>query len=217
MEFLLDITEGSSRLLVARTNLPSPELIGLLKNAESYRDELDNIGTEKRKREFLVPRILLNQILNSNSQISYSEEGSPVVSNSEISISISHSHDLFAIAVDKCRKVGIDIETVHSRYSRVAARFLSNEDITNWQLAEFPERLAWAWNAKESVYKIFGKNLADFRNWILLMPWNTENEYQSCRNLHIKDNQNTDNQSNANDIIIKCIKNDIFTLTLGIY
>ena len=58
-----------------------------------------NFNTEKRKKEWLASRLLLNEI-NPNCSISYNPFGAPELNNGSF-ISISHSKGLVAIITSK--------------------------------------------------------------------------------------------------------------------
>ena len=65
-----------------------------------------DFNTEKRKKEWLASRLLLNDI-NPNYSISYNAFGAPELNNGSF-ISISHSKGLVAIIISQ-RQVGLDI------------------------------------------------------------------------------------------------------------
>ena len=76
--------------------------IGIWKIEESLEELLQlaretsiTNNTEKRKKEFLISRLLLRN-MNLNSNISYNKFGAPELDDSQ-NISISHSKELVAI------------------------------------------------------------------------------------------------------------------------
>ena len=70
-----------------------------------------DFNTEKRKKEWLASRLLLNEI-NPNYSISYNAFGAPELNNSSY-ISISHSKELVAIIISK-QQVGIELQVVYT-------------------------------------------------------------------------------------------------------
>ena len=81
-----------------------------------------DFNTEKRKKEWLASRLLLNKI-NPNYSISYNKFGAPELNN-ECNISISHSKELVAISISK-QQVGLDIEEISDKALRVSSKFIS--------------------------------------------------------------------------------------------
>ena len=60
---------------------------------------IEKIKTEKRKKEFLAVRLLLNEIL-PNTSISYNKYGAPEIGNNNF-ISVSHSKNKAVIIISK--------------------------------------------------------------------------------------------------------------------
>ena len=94
--------------------------IGIWKEEESLQEllrlakkiSIPNCKTEKRKKEFLISRLLLHNI-SPNTNISYNKFGAPELDNFQ-NISISHSNGLVAILVSD-NKVGLDIEKISNK------------------------------------------------------------------------------------------------------
>ena len=66
----------------------------------------------KRRKEYLGARILLNQI-DPTCTIVYRKTGKPKISNSEISI--SHCNEYVAIALNRNYDIGIDLQFIKSK------------------------------------------------------------------------------------------------------
>lgn len=119
----------------------------------SQREEerLTTIHSQKKQREFLAIRHLLQQAQLPTTALYYTPEGKPQLE--EQYISISHSHDFVMIALSP-RPVGIDIERCTPRILRLAPRF------TPWQappdMDELTQIQAYTqlWTIKEALYKI---------------------------------------------------------------
>ena len=125
------------------------------------RFDSSNFKTEKRKKDFLVSRLLLNE-LEPNQQISYNSNGAPEISNGK-HISISHSKNLVAIIIcDK--KVGLDIEYISEKPLRLSPKFITNisqQDLTK-------EKATLIWCCKEAVFKWYQKGGVDFIKDIII-------------------------------------------------
>ena len=110
------------------------------------RFDSSNIKTEKRKKDFLVSRLLLNE-LDPNQQISYNSNGAPEILNGK-HISISHSKNLVAIIISD-KKIGLDIEYISEKPLKLSSKFNtrnSQQDLTK-------EKATLIWCCKEAVFK----------------------------------------------------------------
>jgi 4'-phosphopantetheinyl transferase len=114
-----------------------------------------DFNTERRKKEWIASRLLLNEI-NPNYSISYNAFGAPELSNGRF-ISISHSKGLVAIIISQ-QQVGLDIEEISGKALRVSAKFVS----TNNLKALTTERATLIWCCKEAVFKWHQKGEVDF-------------------------------------------------------
>jgi 4'-phosphopantetheinyl transferase len=131
-----------------------------LANAISTAD----FNTEKRKKEWIASRLLLNEI-NPNYSISYNAFGAPELSNGRF-ISISHSKGLVAIIISQ-QQVGIDIEKISEKAIKVSSKFVS----TNNLKALTAEKATLIWCCKEAVFKWHQKGEVDFIADIKLHPF----------------------------------------------
>ena len=118
------------------------------------------VHSEKRKKEFICSRLLLKEY-NPNLQISYSENGSPILSNEKF-ISISHSANLIVIAVSK-KNIGIDIQEITEKPKKLFSKF-GNSHHTDLS----KEKCTLIWSIKESVFKYHKIGNVDFRKDIYI-------------------------------------------------
>ena len=123
-----------------------------------------DFNTEKRKKEWLASRLLLNEI-NPNCSISYNPFGAPELNNGSF-ISISHSKGLVAIIISQ-QQVGIDIEEISEKALRVSSKFVS----TNNPKALTAEKATLIWCCKEAIFKWHQKGEVDFIADIKLHPF----------------------------------------------
>ena len=130
----------------------------------SHTISIPNFNTEKRKKEWLASRLLLNKI-NPNYSISYNAFGAPELNNNSY-ISISHSKGLVAIIISQ-QQVGIDIEEISEKALRVSTKFVS----TNNLKALTAEKATLIWCCKEAIYKWHQKGNVDFITDIKLHPF----------------------------------------------
>ena len=123
-----------------------------------------DFNTEKRKKEWLASRLLLNKI-NPSHSISYNAFGAPGLSNGS-NISISHSKGLVAIIISQ-QKVGLDIQEISEKALRVSSKFISSNNIKDLTA----EKATLIWGCKEAVFKWHQKGKVDFITDIKLHPF----------------------------------------------
>ena len=149
--------------------------IGILKMEEELEElqiilseiNISHLNSEKRKKEFLSARILLNK-LNPNSEITYNKYGSPQLSDGK-QISISHSKTFIAIIVSE-KNVGIDIEEISEKALRIASKFINKNNLLNLT----NEKATLIWCVKECIFKLFRKGNIDFKNDIKIETFDTK-------------------------------------------
>jgi len=159
MGIIKKYTENNCQIAIWEINESLAELLKLGASFDS-----SNVTTDKRKEEFLISRLLLNE-LEPNQQISYNLNGAPEISNGK-HISISHSKNLFAIIISK-KKVGLDIEYISEKPLSLSRKFIadnSHKDLTK-------EKATLIWCCKEAVYKWHQKGSVDFKKDILISPF----------------------------------------------
>ena len=126
--------------------------------------DISKFKTEKRKKEFLSSRLLLNELL-PNIPIAYNTYGAPEVENDNF-ISISHSENLAAIIISKT-KVGLDIEKISEKPLRLSSKFISKDHHN--PLSEEEGTLIWC--CKEAIFKWHQKGNLDFIKDIIIQPF----------------------------------------------
>lgn len=139
--------------------------------SEKERSELRLISNDKRKKEFLIVRILLNELLGFKPEIIYEKTGKPKLANSKLNISISHSADLVVMFIsEKC--IGIDVENCERNISKITSRFLHPSEI------EFIEKITSKqhlniilWCAKEAIFKCCSEQGIQFNREIIIKPF----------------------------------------------
>ena len=134
--------------------------------------DIQNISkfkTERRKKEILSTRLLLNKLL-PNATISYNKYGAPYLENDNF-ISISHSIKFVAIIISKFR-VGIDIEKITKKPLRLSSKFIANSE--HFPLSE--EKATLIWSCKEAIYKWHQKGNINFISDIKISKFNVKNE-----------------------------------------
>jgi len=133
-------------------------------------EELNNDDKELlklRKSNFLREQFLaIRKILtleNSDYKITYNLDGKPSL-NTEYNISISHSHEIAAVAISDNCKIGLDVQLKENKILNIRNKFLHKSEILN--IGEDPsiDILTMIWTSKESIYKAVGLKGTSFSN-----------------------------------------------------
>ena len=147
------------------------ELLKMKQVSEEDSSVLKSFSYEHRKKEWLVSRILTEQLLREkNIRIIYDEHNKPFLKDSDKHISISHSHNLLIVILDE-HETGIDIEFITTKILRIKEKFMSDEELNSLQKENLEEQLTVFWCAKESLYKLYGKKELAFKENLLVEPF----------------------------------------------
>ena len=132
-------------------------MIGELSTKELNKDDKKLFKLKKSnvlKEQFLATRKIL-ELENSDYIITYDLDGKPSL-NSEFNISISHSHEIAAIAISNNSKIGLDVQLNENKIFNIQDKFLNPSEKLN--IGENPSLkiLTMIWTSKESIYKAVG-------------------------------------------------------------
>ena len=139
-------------------------------------DRANRFHFPKDRQNFIVARGILRTILGCYLKIKperlhfcYGKYGkpelAPVDGPVKINFNLSHSGGLALYAFANDRKVGIDVESIHTdlEYDEIAARFFSPSEISafkNLPLYVKPEAFFNCWTRKEAYVKAIGNGLS---------------------------------------------------------
>ena len=132
-------------------------MIGELNTKELNSDEKKLLKLKKSnilREQFLATRQVL-ALENSDFEITYNNDGKPLL-NSKCNISISHSHEIAAIALSDNSKIGLDVQLNENKIFNIQDKFLNPSEKLN--IGENPSLkiLTMIWTSKESIYKAVG-------------------------------------------------------------
>jgi len=122
---------------------------------------ISNYTSEKRKKEHLISRLMVNKICK-NGAIIYNEFGAPELDNAK-HLSISHSNELVTIIISN-KKTGLDIEKISEKALRTASKFVAEKNLIKLN----KEKATLIWCIKEAVYKWHQKGGIDFIKDIII-------------------------------------------------
>jgi 4'-phosphopantetheinyl transferase len=140
-------------------------MIGELNTKELNSDEKNLLKLKKSnvlREQFLAIRKLL-ALENSNHKITYNNNGKPLL-NSKYNISISHSHEIAAIAISDNSKIGLDVQLKESKILNIQNKFLNKSEKLNISDDSCVDILTMIWTSKESIYKAVGLKGISFSN-----------------------------------------------------
>lgn len=107
-------------------------------------------GVSQRELERRAEQEMVVHATGRALPIEHEKSGKPLLAG--YNVSISHTRGLAAMMVSRGRRVGVDVEYVSPRVSRVASRFLRPDE-----QAPTVELQLLHWCAKEAVFKLFSE------------------------------------------------------------
>lgn len=134
---------------------------------------------QKRKREFLATRYLIQLGLPPGAQVNNlfkDQNGCPRIPDPESYLGISHTTDYVACVISS-KPTGCDIERYQTRILRLAHRFMMKDDL-QWASDDNQlKKTHLMWGIKESAYKTWGKKRIDWNKHIHIDPfaWDPRN------------------------------------------
>ena len=164
--------EDSSTLLLWKLTETEAELQYTLGNGFNQQ-ELDRISHPQKKREWLASRMLI-KTLAEQFGINYvgihkDEHGKAFLIDNDSHISITHTAEFVAVAINPTAAVGIDMEKTDPKLQRTSKKYLSPPEYNHAQ--DEMDRLCMYWCAKEALYKLYGKKKISFRDSIFISPF----------------------------------------------
>lgn len=170
---------------------------------------LSGFKNTNRQIEWLSVRALLNDMTNKNSKIIYNEEHKPYLLDNSFNISISHSNKLTSILLSKKKQVGIDLEFMSHRISRIAHKFINDGEYITSNKAFEQLHLYIHWCAKEALYKILDKKNINFKENLTIKPFEMDHAGMITgihHDLNIYNEFQMHYQLHENYVIVYCYK-----------
>ncbi len=145
----------AKKLAIWQITEPSEQLFQML-------NEIPDQISEKRRLEFACSALLINHLLDKkvHQHLSKNENGKPLIINSSVEISFSHSKDFVACLIDTDGKpVGVDIERIRDKIKSIEHKFVSKYD-TSSEVDIIHQHLIWG--AKEVLFKLYSLKNVNF-------------------------------------------------------
>ena len=106
-------------------------------------------------------------------------------------ISITHSHEYAAIIFSADQSLGIDLEKIDQRITRVKNKFMNENELEFAGENELITAQTLIWSAKETLYKLYGTKGLDFKQDLHIAPFQAKNLGSlTCKISKISNNQN---------------------------
>jgi len=145
------------------------ELRSAIKLNEDEEALYRSFVAEIRKKQWLAYRLLVRELIKpADIPLIYDPSGKPILTGSDLHISVSHTEDLAAVIISRKARVGIDIEKIKPRIIKVKEKFLNDLELSSIKKENQLEQLTLAWCAKEALYKLYGQRNLDFKDNILV-------------------------------------------------
>lgn len=132
---------------------------------EADRLDISKTSLHKRKIEKLTTRKLTSYLLNKYFNKEFKglkklHTGKPVLTDSELEMSVSHCESYLTVLLSTHDKAGIDLQNINPKIKTVAPRIFSSDELS--QINNNEQLLARAWSAKEAMFKYYEKGNINF-------------------------------------------------------
>ena len=163
--------KGELKVGVWKVEETIDQLRSMFNDFSLYESGLQKFKAEKRQLEWLAVRVLLKELLGEEKKIDYLPSGKPFLKDRSTFISFSHTCGYVAVAVHPTKEVGIDIEQYGNRVSRLASRFVREDEMQSVKAGDEIYALLLHWSAKETMFKLMEDEAVDFVKHLHIHPF----------------------------------------------
>lgn len=170
--------DNHNKVAVWRISETVEELMQRIRLSEKDLEKVNSFRLEKRKKEWLACRILLQHLIDAYPAVAYTPSGKPYMADESCHISFSHADGYAAVAVSD-QNTALDIEICSPRVEKVAQRFMHNAE---WAFVNADDRLSYLtliWSAKEALFKYFDQSMVVFKEHFRIAPFSIKEEGQT--------------------------------------
>lgn len=128
-------------MLIRKERLDKDICLGL------WRISIPEGHGQKRRLEQEAERALLAEMLGGEVDLAHNADGKPMIDG--YNVSISHTRGILAIMLSRGYSVGVDVEYMSDRVTKIASRFLRSDEQPSTTLD-----LLLHWCAKEAMFKL---------------------------------------------------------------
>lgn len=147
------------------------ELMGQVNLTDEELERLESFKSDARKLEFLSVRALLRNLTGNKETIVYNSKRKPFLKSGSHFISISHSFHYTSILLSKSKRVGLDLEYMSHKISSIAHKFINDQEFITDDPDNKRYHLYIHWCAKEALYKICDKQDINFKQNLIINPF----------------------------------------------
>ena len=129
------------------------------------KKNIDKIIDKKKKKQTIIGKILLKELLKENYKIDYDDitirknkNGKPYIKDKDIYYNISHSED-YVICVISDKRIGVDIEKIRKLNKNNIKFFATKKEQDYINEKDFNKRALRVYTLKEAYCKMLGKNM----------------------------------------------------------
>ncbi|NGZ89971.1 4'-phosphopantetheinyl transferase family protein [Psychroflexus maritimus] len=162
--------DQQTKVLIWKIEESLTELTKGIKLCANSTNRLKKMKSEVHQKGFLSIRHLLKEFGYTDYDLFYNEYGKPHLKDGN-QISITHSFEFTAVIVSNVR-VGIDIEKQRDKIVKIAPKFTPLEEYESLEGDNLIKKLTIVWGAKESLYKLYGKQGLLFLHDIFVTDFN---------------------------------------------
>jgi 4'-phosphopantetheinyl transferase EntD len=141
------------RIAVWKLTESVEELLSLHPLRAEQEAEFDTVKADKRKREWLSVRVLLEETLCRKVVLQHLPSGKPILKEPSLHLSVSHSINFVVVFLSPAHPVGVDIEKIRPNMPHLQDKFLHPSE-RELGLHDNPFLLHLAWGAKEAMFKL---------------------------------------------------------------
>jgi len=170
--------DSKTRFAIWRIEETAEELIGSVQLNGREKAFVQGLNKGKRTLHWLATRVLLRQMLNTTEYIDCpsDENGKPYLANFPQRISLTHSYEYAAVMMSDDREVGIDLEIIKPKITRIADKFMKPDELDLIHPDTRIEQLYACWCAKEAVYKLQGNKGVSFKDDMTVHPFDYQDQ-----------------------------------------
>lgn len=162
-----------TKVLIWKVEESFEELANGIRLSPNSQNRIDNMKSDLHRRGFMSIRHLLKAFGYQDEDVLYDANGKPHL-NDDKHISISHSFEFTAVIVSNV-VVGIDVEKQRDKIKKIAPKFTPIQEYRALGNGEdLIRKLTIVWGAKESLYKLYGKQGLLFLHDIFVKDFNFE-------------------------------------------
>lgn len=125
---------------------------------------LRKFSSEKRRKEWLAVRVMVQRLFGYDVRVGYDASGKPVLEGKEGFVSISHTDGFAVVAFSPTVRVGVDAELLSRDVLAVSRRFVRDGALDDYTVGNAKKAALLHWCAKEALFKIVGDLGGNFKD-----------------------------------------------------